>query len=94
MLTKKEKRSLKKIYQEQKRKDIQEKIKLGLVKPKENKLTYGNMIQLFKNDSILKEEIPTKGIDDILFCTCQTSLRIDLSALFPNNLKYNPNKLR
>ena len=53
MLTKKEKRSLKKIYQEQKRKDIQEKIKLGLVKPKENKLTYGNMIQLFKNDSII-----------------------------------------
>ena len=53
MLTKKEKRSLKKIYQEQKRKDIQEKIKLGLVKPKERKLTYGNMIQLFKNDSII-----------------------------------------
>ena len=53
MLTKKEKRSLKKIYQEQKRKDIQEKIKLGLIKPKEQKLTYGNMIQLFKNDSII-----------------------------------------
>ena len=53
MLTKKEKRSLKKIYQEQKRKDIQEKIKLGLMKPKENKLKYSNMIQLFKNDSII-----------------------------------------
>ena len=53
MLTKKEKRSLKKIYQEQKRKDIQEKLKLGLIKPKENKLTYSNMIQLFKNDSII-----------------------------------------
>ena len=53
MLTKKEKKSLKKIYQEQKRKDIQEKIKLGLIKPKEQKLTYGNMIQLFKNDSII-----------------------------------------
>ena len=52
MLTKKERKSLKKIYQEQKRKDIQEKIKLGLMKPKENKLTYSNMIQLFKNDSI------------------------------------------
>ena len=53
MLTKKEKKSLKKIYQEQKRKDLQEKIKLGLAKPKENKLTYGNMIQLFKNESIV-----------------------------------------
>ena len=53
MLTKKEKKSLKKIYQEQKRKDIQEKIKLGLLKPKENKLKYSNMIQLFKNDSII-----------------------------------------
>ena len=47
MLTKKEKRSLKKIYQEQKRKDEQEKIKLGLMKPKERKLKYSNMIQLF-----------------------------------------------
>ena len=52
MLTKKERKSLKKIYQEQKRKDIQEKIKLGLMKPKENKLKFSNMIQLFKNDSI------------------------------------------
>ena len=47
VLTKKEKRSLKKIYQEQKRKDEQEKIKLGLMKPKERKLKYSNMIQLF-----------------------------------------------
>ena len=53
ILTKKEKRSLKKIYQEQKRKDMQEKIKLGLLKPKENKLKYSNMIQLFKNESIV-----------------------------------------
>ena len=47
VLTKKEKKSLKKIYQEQKRKDEQEKIKLGLMKPKERKLKYSNMIQLF-----------------------------------------------
>ena len=47
VLTKKEKRSLKKIYKEQKRKDEQEKIKLGLMKPKERKLKYSNMIQLF-----------------------------------------------
>ena len=53
MLTKKEKRSLKKIYKEQKRKDIQEKIKLGLIKPKDKKLKYSNMIQLFKDESIV-----------------------------------------
>ena len=51
VLTKKEKRSLKKIYHEQKRKDEQEKIKLGLIKPKEKKLKYSNMIQLFSNAS-------------------------------------------
>ena len=51
ILTKKEKRSLKKIYHEQKRKDEQEKIKLGLMKPKEKKLKYSNMIQLFSNAS-------------------------------------------
>ena len=51
VLTKKEKRSLKKIYHEQKRKDEQEKIKLGLMKPKEKKLKYSNMIQLFSNAS-------------------------------------------
>ena len=51
VLTKKEKRSLKKIYHEQKRKDEQEKIKLGLIKPKERKLKYSNMIQLFSNAS-------------------------------------------
>jgi hypothetical protein len=45
VLTKKEKNSLKKIYHEQKRKDKQEKIKLGLIKPKETKLKYSNMIQ-------------------------------------------------
>ena len=49
VLTKKEKKSLKKIYHEQKRKDEQEKIKLGLMKPKETKLKYSNMIQLFNN---------------------------------------------
>ena len=49
VLTKKEKKSLKKIYHEQKRKDEQEKIKLGLIKPKETKLKYSNMIQLFNN---------------------------------------------
>ena len=49
VLTKKEKNSLKKIYHEQKRKDKQEKIKLGLIKPKETKLKYSNMIQLFNN---------------------------------------------
>lgn len=47
VLTKKERRSLKKIYKERKRKDEQEKIKLGLMKPKERKLKYSNMIQLF-----------------------------------------------
>ena len=52
MLTKKEKRNLKKIYKDRKRKDIQEKIKLGLMKPKETKLTYNNMMQLFKNDTV------------------------------------------
>ena len=52
MLTKKEKRSLKKIYQDQKRKDEQEKIKLGLMKPKKAKLKYTNMIQLFRNEAI------------------------------------------
>ena len=51
VLTKKEKRSLKKVYHEQKRKDEQEKIKLGLMKPKEKKLKYSNMIQLFSNAS-------------------------------------------
>ena len=49
VLTKKEKNSLKKIYHEQKRKDKQEKIKLGLIKPKETKLKYSNMIQWFNN---------------------------------------------
>ena len=37
-----------KLTKEQKRKDEQEKIKLGLIKPKETKLKYSNMIQLLK----------------------------------------------
>ena len=41
----------------------------------------------FKKDSILKEEIPTKGIDVIFFCTCHTSLRIFLSTDFPETFK-------
>ena len=56
VLTKKEKKSLKKIYHEQKRKDEQEKIKLGLIKPKETKLKYSNMIQLFNNGKKCKSE--------------------------------------
>ncbi len=52
MLTTKEKRRLKKIYQDQKRKEEPEKIKLGLMKPKKAKLKYTNMIQLFRNEAI------------------------------------------